>query len=302
MDVDLASLAGRQRGLIRYGQLLSIGVTTSGIRRRVQAGRLHRLYRGVYAVGHVALSRGARELAAVWACGPYAVLSHRSAAALWGLFRAFPARIEVSAPRSRGRRAGMVVHRTRCLAPEDRTEINGIPVTSLARTLVDLAEVVSPHWLARAVHEAEVKNLFDLKEIDAALARVPGRRGRHRLQRVLALYRPLEHELRSANERRFLALCRHQELPEPAPRLIGGYLVDFYWEDASLAIEVDGAAVHHTRRAFHEDRARDRALAAHGVQVLRVTEPDLDLAVELAAQLREVRLRRLDSTRTARAA
>jgi very-short-patch-repair endonuclease len=251
----------------------------------VRNERLVALHRGVYAVGHTGLTLRGQELAAVFACGPKAVLSHRSAGRLWGLLRTGSSRIEVTAPRSRARHAGLTVHTTRCLSTEDRHVIDAIPITSVARTIVDLAETLTDPWLARAVHEAEVRRIFDLEAVEAALGRVSGRRGRHRLRRVLAAYRPEDHELESEAERRFRALCRRYGLPNPRPQLIEGYRVDFYWPQARLAVEVDGAAFHHTRRAFHADRARDRALAALGIQVLRVTWPDLDRGQKIAGEL-----------------
>jgi very-short-patch-repair endonuclease len=275
---------------VSIDQLNAAGLTHREITTRVRTGRLHRLYRGVYAVGHVALTPRSRELAAVLACGPDALLSHRSAAALWGLLRSVPRRIEVTAPRSRGSRAGFVVHSSRRLHPDDRELVDAIPVTSVARTLVDLAEVLAEPRLADAVHEAEVKRLFDLRALEAALARLPGRAGGPRLRRVLAAYerRPFT---RSEAERRLLALCRNQGVPRPrVNNLVEGYELDFYWPEARLAVEVDGAAVHDTRRAFREDRRRDRALATKGIQVLRV--PPGDLGERFAAELRAVLARR----------
>jgi very-short-patch-repair endonuclease len=260
-------------------------MSSDGAKRRLRNERLVALHRGVYAVGHTGLTLRGRELAAVLACGPQAVLSHLSAGRLWALVRSGSSRIEVTAPRSRERRSEWTVHTTRLLAVEDRDVMDAIPVTSVARTLVDLAEVLTEPRLARAIHEAEVRRLFDLRAVEAALARVAGRRGRHRLLRVLAAYRPEDHELDSQAEGRFRALCHRHGLPDPRPQLIEGYRVDFYWPQARLAVEVDGAAFHHTRRAFYADRARDRALAALGVQVLRVTWRDLDRGEELPGEL-----------------
>ena len=200
----------------------------------------------------------------------------------------------MTAPRSRRGRAGLTAHTSRRLHPDDRDVVDGIPVTSVARTLVDLAESPDERRLARAVHEAEVQRLFDLRAVEAASARLPGRAGTHRLRRVITAYKP-EPFTRSEAERRFLALCREHGLPEPrVNNFIEGYELDFYWPEARLAVEVDGAAVHHTRRAFHEDRRRDRNLAAHGIQSLRV--PWLDLcgeAARVAADLHEaIRVRR----------
>ena len=151
-----------------------------------------------------------------------------------------------------------------------------IPVTSPARTLVDLAEVLSERRLADAVHEAEVQRVFDLGEIERVLNGVAGRRGRHKLRRVIAEYDGGPPVTRSDAERVFLRLCADHAIPTPQSNVsIGGYEVDFYWHDARIVVEVDGGATHFTRKAFHEDRRRDRALAALGIQVLRVTWRDL---------------------------
>jgi very-short-patch-repair endonuclease len=171
------------------------------------------------------------------------------------------------------------------LEADDHTVLDGIPITSVARTIVDLAEVLDDGRLARAVHEAEVRRLFDVHAVERALQRVPGRRGGPRLMRVLAAYRPEDHELASEAERRFAALCADHGFPRPQRLQIAGYEVDFYWPEARLVVEIDGAAFHNTRRAFHADRARDRALAALGVQVLRVTWPDLALPTALVTEL-----------------
>jgi very-short-patch-repair endonuclease len=283
--MDLADLAAHQHGVVGYPQLLELGLSKAAVDRRVRRRELHRIHRGVYAVGHTGLSPRGRELAAVLSCGATAVLSHRSAAGLWSLPVASYGRIEVTGARTRKPRAGILVHTSRRVEAQDRAVKDAIPVTSVARTLVDLAEVLTEPRLARAVHEAEVRRLFDLRAVEAALARVAGRRGRHRLLRVLAAYRPEDHELDSQAEGRFRALCQRHGLPDPRPQLIEGYRVDFYWPHARLAVEIDGAAFHHTRRAFHADRARDRALAALGVQVLRVTWRDLDRGQALAREL-----------------
>jgi very-short-patch-repair endonuclease len=238
-------------------------------------------------VGHTALSPEGRDLAAVLACGPEAVLSHRAAGRRWGLLP-FTTRPEVTAPRSRAGPKGIVVHRTRCLPPEDRAEVDGIPVTSVARTLVDLADVLNERRLAKAVHEAEVLRLFDLRALERAQAAVPGRWGRHRLARVLAGYRDEPAFTRNDAERAFLELCEQHSLPQPrANAPLHGFEVDFFWPDRNIVVELDGAATHLTRKAFEEDRRRDRALAIKGIQVLRVTWRDLHAgARDLGAILR----------------
>lgn len=288
IDEALWRLAGRQHGVVSLAQLKAVGHDEFAVYRRVAAGRLHRLYQGVYAVGHMALTEQSRMLAAVVACGPGAALSHRSAGGLWGLVKGKPA-IEVTCRRARPPGPGVVVHRS-TLARADRGTIDGIPVTSLARTVIDLADGLNDRQLADVVHEAEVRRLFDLNELKRAQERVPGRRGRHRLQRVLANWAPRPFT-RSEAERRFLELCACHGLPTPrSATLIAGYEVDFFFADAGVVVEIDGAAVHHTRRAFQEDRRRDRALAAQGLHVVRVTWRDLEpgggaLARELSAIL-----------------
>lgn len=292
-DRALAALASRQYGVVSRVQLIELGVSRHGIRRRLDSDRLRRLHPGVYAVGHWALTQASRDLAAVLACGPRALLSHRAAGRRLGLLRgARP--IEVTAPRGCKPKLGIVIHRTRLIHPDDRTEVDGIPLTSPARTLIDLADVLSDRHLAAAVNEAEVQQTFDLKAIEATLARLPGRRGASRLKRVLAAYtEPLGYSTTEA-ERLFLRLCKEHALPQPQRIAVLGYELDFYWADARLAIEVDGRAFHRTRRAFHEDRRRDRRLAAAGIQVARVAWRDLTRgAADLAAELDAIRCQRL---------
>jgi very-short-patch-repair endonuclease len=286
VDRGIAELAARQHGVVSSVQLFELGLTKSGIQRRLETGRLHRIYRGVYAVGHASLSPAGKELAAVLGCGPDAVSSHRAAGCRWGIVRS-AARYEVTAPRSRNGPPGVLVHRSRRLDPADRAVVEAVPVTSMARTLVDLADVLSERRLADAVHEAEVQRIFDLNELRQAQARVPGRTGRHRLKRVLAAYE-VPVLTRSEAERRFLDLCRTHSLPQPRTNApLHGYEVDFYWPERNLVVEIDGAAAHHTRKAFQNDRRRDRALAKKHIQVLRVTWHDLDEgAADLAAILR----------------
>jgi very-short-patch-repair endonuclease len=292
--VRIAALAGRQHGVASAAQLRDLGLTARSIEARLRVGRLIRLHRGVYAVGHTALTRRSRELAAVFACGPGALLSHRSAAALWGILRTGSPRIEVTARRARKGGRGITLHRSRAIHPDDGAEVEGVPVTSVARTFLDLADVVDARRLARALNEAETLQLFDLSSVQAVLDRANGRHGVGRLRRVLAAYVPQAAFTRSETERRFLRLCREHGLPQPRTNTwIGDQEVDAYWPDARLAIEVDSRTFHSTRQAFEEDRRRDRRLAALGIQVNRVTELDLDDEAGLAAELRAIRARRL---------
>jgi predicted transcriptional regulator of viral defense system len=217
------------------------------IRHRLNAGRLHLVHRGVYAVGHRRLARHGRWIAAVLACGHEAVLSHRSAAALWRLAASRGSRVEVTAAsRGRVRRAGIELHQVRQFHPEDRSEREGIPVTSVARTLLDFAEVVDPRRLERAFEEADRLQLLNLREIERTCGRNPGRRGLKPLRALLSEAQPVL-ETRSELERRFLSFCRDAQLPPPAVNVIvAGYEVDALWVDRRLVVELDGYAFHRT--------------------------------------------------------
>jgi very-short-patch-repair endonuclease len=289
-DEALAALAGRQHGVVSRVQLRAVGLTKDAIRRRVERQRLLRVHPGVYAVGHVALTVDSRRMAAVLACGRGALLSHRAAGALQALLSWSPQfDVTVSGGVRSGKRGPVVVHRSRSIEDEDRDVVRGIPVTSVARTIVDLADVLSDEKLARAIREAELRRVLDVHAIERVFERLSGRRGRHRLARVLAAYRPDLHFTRSMAERRFVALCKRHGLPAPSINVsVKGYEVDAYWSDLAIVVEVDGEP-HLTRAAFHQDRARDRALNACGIRVVRVTQVDLDDEARLAAELRAVR-------------
>src|SRR3954447_4031840 len=255
----IAGLAERQHGVVAARQLVALGLGRSAIARRVRAGQLHAWYRGVYAVGHRVLMREGRWMAAVLAAGPDAVLSHRSAAALWGIRPSGRSRIEVTAPRRS--RHGIQVHQGR-LAPDEVTVYHGIPVTTPARTLVDLAAVLRPDQLGKAVNQAEI-----LRLPYPDLARYTGRRG------IKDLRRPAEPAAtRNDFEAGFLAFLSAHGLPAPlvnAP--LSGVEPDFRWPHAKLIVELDGFGTHGTRRAFEADRARDRRLLTAGWRVMRAT-------------------------------
>jgi very-short-patch-repair endonuclease len=274
--------------------LLGLGFGREAIRRRLKLRRLRRLLPGVYAVGHWALTPASHDLAAVFACGPRALLSHRAAGARLGLMKRGSGPIDVTAPRGCKPKPGVAVHSTRTVHADDRHEVDGIPITSVARTIVDLADVLEDRRLRAVVNEAEVLRLFDLRTIEATVERLSGRRGAPRLRRVLAGYTDAPGYSTSEAERLLLCLCRDYGLPQPSRIFVSGYELDFFWADARLAIEVDGRLFHATRRAFEEDRSRDRQLAALGIQVARVTWRDLTGdANRLAAQLEAIRQQRL---------
>jgi hypothetical protein len=271
-----------------------LGFGRQAIQRRLELRRLHRLLPGVYAVGHWALTPASRDLAAVLACGPRALLSHRAAGARLGLLKRAGRLIDVTGPRGCKPKPGLAVHTTRAVHLDDRNEVDGIPITSVARTIVDLADVLEDRRLIAVVNEAELLRLFDLRAIEATMERLPGRRGAPRLRQVLADYTDAPGYSTGAAERLLLCLCTDFGLPQPSRIFISGYELDFFWADARLAIEVDGRAFHATRRAFEEDRSRDRQLAALGIQVARVTWRDLTGdAKGLAAQLKGIRRQRL---------
>jgi very-short-patch-repair endonuclease len=271
----IAALAARQWGVVARGQLLEEGVSRKVLANRVRSGHLVVLHRGVYAVGHGRLRREGHWLAAVLGVGPGAVLSHRDAAGLHDLRPANHARIDVTTTANRTDEPGVRVHRTRTLDADDITTVSGVPVTTVARTLVDLAGVVPHDHLVRAIRESERRRTFDLRKVEAALARTRGRTGRgHRaLKEAIVEAAAFEdHPTHSPLEVAFLRLLRRNGLPLPSTNaLIEGYQVDAVWRTARVAVELDGWTDHQTRRAFERDRARDAALTAAGWRVVRFT-------------------------------
>lgn len=277
VDRRIAEIAARQHGLITYAQLTGLGMSRSGIARRVERGALYRVHRGVYAVRHPELTRHGEWLAAVLALGPGAALSHASAGVLWRLSPARGPRIDVTVPTSAGRarRRTIVVHRLQ-LEPEEVVMREAIPVTTAARTLTDLADVLTERRLQRALDEAHFLGL-DL----TGLAPRPSRRGSGRLSRVLSAHEPGSTWTRSELEERMLALCRRAGLPAPTVNTkVEGREADFHWPPQRLVLETDGWQSHRTPTAFENDRKRDAQLVEAGWRVVRVTrrrlagEPD----------------------------
>jgi hypothetical protein len=262
----------------------------------VAAGRLHRLYRGVYAVGHSNLSPQGHSLAAVLACAPRALLSHVSAAWLWGLLRQRPDVIHVTAGTRRRANPSLRIHHAR-LADEDRALVDGIPVTALPRTLLDLGAMLSSNRLRRAIERSEELGLFDLGPLDSLLLRARGHPGAGRLRRALALYRPPPFT-RSGLERRFLDLLEKARLPTPSTGFNElGYELDIYWRTERFAVELDVYETHGSCEAFERDRLRQENLKLGGIEMIRVTGPRLDReadqVIERVAVLLERRRREL---------
>jgi very-short-patch-repair endonuclease len=250
-DLVVARIAARQHGVISYAQLRAAGMSQPVMSRRTKVGRLHRVHRGVYAVGHTKLSFEGRCLAAELAVGGGAVTSHRSAAAVWGILRPHEGRIDVTVPGNGGRRKrhGITVHRSSTLIAGVTTRRNGIAVTKPARTLRDLHRTVP-----QPVFRAAVRRALDLRLIS---------------DRDL---RPDSDLTRSELERAFLRLCRRHRLPPPEVNArVDRYEVDFLWQGPKLIVETDSWRHHGHRAAFESDRARDARLQSLGFRVLRFT-------------------------------
>ena len=229
-------------------------------------------------------------MAAVLACGPGAVLSHRSAARLWEVRQNNAALIDVTVPSRNGRirRAGIRVHRSGRLGAEEITERDGIPVTTLARTLLDLADVIHPQALRRAITEAEYRGRFDLTSLPAVVQNNPGRRG----AKVMRAAEQAGHRTRSPLEDRFLAFAERWRVEEPESNVwLEGYEVDFLWRRVGLVVELDGVAEHGTRAAVRRDRKKDRVLWRAGFRTMRLTADALDAEEEVALDLAQAGVR-----------
>ncbi|MEQ9398318.1 MAG: DUF559 domain-containing protein [Longimicrobiales bacterium] len=274
----IRDVARRQHGVVTRAQLMDAGLSRWVVKRRLAAGRLRRLHAGVYLVGPIEPPRAA-AMAAVLAGGPGAVLSHFSAAELWSLRPEAPPDppragtiVDITVPGAdRGRRPGVRAHRAAALAPVERTEVEGVPVTTAARTLLDLAGEVGSGELERMVARARRAELTDRSEWPALLSRHRGRRGVAVLRSILST--PGGPALtRSEAESRFLELVRGAGLSVPASNIrIGRYEVDFLWARERLAVEVDGFRYHRSRQRFETDRRKDAWLLGRGVTVLRLS-------------------------------
>jgi hypothetical protein len=260
--------------VVSRGQLAALGLGRGAIAERLKKQRLHRIHRCVYAVGYRRLSRMGWWMAAVLACGPDAVLSHRCAAALWGILEGWPTRVDVTVPRRLGVRDG-VRSRVAALAPDERTVHAGIPVTTVARTLLDLAADLQLHELNRVLERAEALRLSDPTPLVALIERHPRRRGAANLKAAMKEgIRPAQ--TKSELERRFLSFVERAGLPLPQANVwlqIGGEWmeVDCAWPKQRVIVELDSRAYHQTTAAFERDRKRDRSVQAAGWRPIRVT-------------------------------
>lgn len=264
-DARAAEIARRQHGVVTLDHLRDCGLSPTAVRERVRAGRLHRLHRSVYAVGHIAPSNERRWMAAVLAVGGTAVLSHRSAAELWGLLPPRFGAVDASFPGRGGKRKrqGIRIHRPASLEPTEITKVHDIPVTSPARTLTDLRRVVSAGELRHAIRQADFLGLPTGPDVASD-------------------------RTRSELERQFLRLCTRYDLPKPAVNMqIGTMTVDFCWMEARLVVETDGYRAHRGRQAFEHDRARDLRLKRLGYETVHLSYRQVfDEPVAVIAALR----------------
>ena len=266
-------IATRQHGLVTRAQLREAGLTPSLIRTRLERGSLIQEHPGVYRVGHRAPSTEATYLAAVLACGDQALLSGRAAAHLYGLTRSsVPAPPEVVAPRKR-LIEGVSVRRSRVLLAPDAFVFRGIPITSVPRTIVDLAAHLSLGDLARACHEAGVRYRTTPGDVREVLERRTNARGARRLRSILGGEVSVT---LSALESRFLRLLDEHGLPLPITnRIAGSKRVDCRWPDRRLTVELDSYRYHSSRHAWEQDRLREREARARGDRIARFTYGDV---------------------------
>jgi very-short-patch-repair endonuclease len=261
-DPAIAALADRQHGVVARAHLLNAGFTEREIDRRVQARRLHVIHRGVYAVGHRVLTREGRWMAAVLATG--GALSHATAAAAWELRRTSSPLIHVTVAGDGGRkkRRGIRVHRSTTLTSAEITTHRSIPITTPARTIIDLARTLTGRPLEHVIDLADQRGLINFDDLRAANSAS--------LQAVLSRYSPAP--TRSELEERFLRLCDDHGIQRPQTNTrVEGIEVDFVWRDRRLVVEVDGYAYHRSPESFESDRTRDVTLKMAGWEVLRFT-------------------------------
>jgi predicted transcriptional regulator of viral defense system len=249
----LAELATQQHGVVATRQLDALGYSKSSVAKAARVGRLHRVHRGVYMVGQRSLTWHGRCMAAVLASFP-SVASHLSAAWLWGLLRSRPETVHVTCRSPRPGKRLFIVHRAN-LARADLVRRDDIPVTSLSRTILDVAVTSRERTVRRQVQLAEDLRLFDLREMEDLLERTKGHRGQRKVRAALELHDERPVFTRSGLERRFRELVREAGLPEPATNLfVAGHEIDAYWADHRFGVELDVYETHGSRLSFEEDR------------------------------------------------
>jgi hypothetical protein len=272
----IRELAERQHGVVARRQLIEMGLGTGLIQDRVRSGHLVPLHQGVFALGHRRIGFRGESMAAVLVCGPNAVLSHASAAALWGVRRP-RSPIEVTRVSGHRRPHGIWLHQTRVLPAEDVTEHAGIPVTSLERVMRDMVGRLDERQIERMLVEADRSGHLSWPALQRVLDRPGGWKGAGRLRRVVQQVDPRAAETLSPTEVDFLALCHEHGLPLPQVNvLVAGKLVDFHWPATRLIVETDSYGYHGDRPAFERDHESTLKLTIAGYRVLRVTHRMLD--------------------------
>jgi len=283
---QILAVAARRHGLVTTAQLLGCGWSKDVIAARVRRGWLRQRYRGVYLVGPLETPH-TPALAAVLACGDGALLSHYPAAVLWGLCPPLAGPMHVTLPAGAHARAGIVVHRA-ALHPADVTRCQGVPVTSAARTILDLA--ATELEIDRPLNEARILRLVSDPSLNEQFSRYPRHRGTAALKEAADAAPGFT---RSEAEHRALDLIRRAGLPEPETNVrIAGYEVDLLWRTERLIVEIDGYAFHSSRRSFERDRRKDQALLAAGFRTMRITWRQIeDQVAAVAAITRALALR-----------
>jgi very-short-patch-repair endonuclease len=267
-------LAAKQHGVVSTKQLEQLGYGKNSVAKAASVGRLHRVHRGVYVVGHHQLTWHGRCMAAVLAASP-SVASHRSAGWLWGLLQSRPGTLHVTCRQSRHAERPFVTH-TADLARADLVRRDGIPVTSLVRTILDLAVDSRERTVRRFIRLADDDKTFDLRAMEDLLARTKGHRGQAKVRAALEIYDETPAFTRSDLEKRFLEVVREAGLPAPSTNcFVAGYEIDAWWESARFGVELDIYETHGSRLSFEEDRERDDELLLAGIETTRVTGPRL---------------------------
>lgn len=298
LEERISAAAARQHGVVTRAQLVELGLSVAAVGRQLRAGRLRALHQGVYLLGPIQTRRTA-EMAAVLAGGAAARLSHLSAARVWTMLTSestAPFHVSVEG-NGRGSRPGLIFHRVANLSNDERAVVDGIPITSPARTLVDIAGMLGSRDLELAMAVAEREGLVPVSELNAVPDRYPRRRGMAVIRALLgsATGPALT---RSEAERRCLDLLRRAGLPQPHANVaLGPYELDLFWPDEMLAIEIDGRAYHASSVRFEGDRRKDGWLRARGVEVIRltwrqITGHELSTAVQVGQALALARSRR----------
>ncbi|MEA2350339.1 MAG: hypothetical protein QOG86_1280 [Thermoleophilaceae bacterium] len=290
LDAVLAYLAERQHGVVARWQLLRLGFGEGAIDMRVKRGRLHVVYRGVYAVGHSVISVRGRWMAAVLVGGHDAVLSHRDAGGAWNILAAGATRIEITTPRRLHSRPGIRAHMGK-LPKDEVAVLDGIPITTVPRTIFDLAGREPQRRIETAIHEAEVQRLHDPLSLPDLIRRYPRARGVRMIRAILADRERGTTATKQEFVDLFIEFLDSHGLPRPETDQwirIGRRWIeaDCVWREEKVIVELDGYAVHGTRRNFESDRARDRAIHITDWRVIRITWRQLhDERAELAADL-----------------